>query len=97
MDPADKNGTIRSDRTGYAQFYCDQWNVLWNDWNYAFTATSSNPKVAGVIEIYPLEDDGWYEVEFATGKYGTSGSAKITIKAADGSNKSCSFTVKVTP
>ena len=38
---------------------------------------------------------GWYDVIFATGKPGTKGTAKITIKTTDGSNKSCSFTVYV--
>ena len=81
-----------------AYFYSDQWNIFQDDpdrsWNNAFTATSSNPNVASVISIEPYEwDENWYEVHYiASGK---TGSAKITIKAADGSNKSCSFNVKV--
>jgi len=96
MDPGYKKVIASSDSYGYALFYCDQWNIMGDDWNYAFTATSSNPKAAGVVGIYPMNDyENWYVIEYATGKYGTSGSTKITIKAADGSNKSCSFTVKV--
>jgi len=98
MDSSYKSVTLRADSAGHAYFYCDQWNALRNDWNFAFTATSSNPNVVGVVDIYPDEDrNNWYEIVYYSGKYGTSASAKITIKAADGSNKSCSFTVKVTP
>ena len=79
---------------GYAYFRSNQWNALSNDNNFGFTATSSNPKVAGVAEIIAVGDNR-YAVKLATGKAGTRGSAKITIKATDGSGKSCSFTIKV--
>ena len=79
---------------GYAYFRSNQWNALSNDNNFGFTATSSNPKVAGVAKIVAVGNNR-YRVVLATGKSGTKGSTKITIKATDGSNKSCSFTVKV--
>ena len=82
---------------GIASFYSDQWHLFEDYYESGFIATSSNPKVASVIGIYPYDDGtyvygNWYDCYFATGQKGT---AKITIKAADGSGKSCSFTVKV--
>lgn len=82
---------------GVASFYSNQWHLFEDFYESGFIATSSNPKVASVIGIYPYDDGtyiygDWYDCYFATGKKGT---AKITIKATDGSNKSISFTVKV--
>lgn len=87
-------------KSGYASpndvyvnvMYSDQHNAFFMGYEYGFIATSSNPKVASVTRIYPNGYYNFFDVEFATGKRGT---AKITIKATDGSNKSCSFTVKV--
>ena len=83
---------------GYkVSFYCNQWFLGGNSANGDFIVTSSNPKVASVVEVNHPSDyyAGWYDVIFATGKPGTKGTAKITIKTTDGSNKSCSFTVYV--
>lgn len=76
----------------YVKIYCDQWNPMGNANNIALTATSSNPSV---VSVYAIEysSGNYYKVYFATGRF--DGSAKITIKAADGSGKSCSFKVNV--
>ena len=72
-------------------FYSDQWHLFENLYECGFVATSSNPKVASVTGIGAVGSDA-YKLYFYAGK---KGSAKITIKATDGSNKSCSFTVTV--
>ena len=79
---------------GVAYFRSNQWHLFENFYECGFIATSSNPKVASVVGIYTDEyGDGYdYACYFATGQKGT---AKITLKATDGSNKSCSFTVRV--
>ena len=85
---------------GSILFYSDQWYGF----DAAFTATSSNPKVASV-------DKGSYSNAITYVGYDSSrgmnayrinmsfpgyvGSANITIKAADGSNKSCTFKITV--
>ena len=57
-----------------------------------YTITSSNPDIAGaVVDTYYL--DAIYLRVISGRKTGT---AKITIKANDGSNKSVTVTVKVT-
>ena len=62
-----------------------------------FTASSSKPTVSSVIGIsyagYDYEGYHYYDVAVSALKKGT---AKITLKANDGSGKSCSFTVNVT-
>ena len=60
-----------------------------------FIITSSNPKVASafMVESASSNNNGWYWLYFNTGM--TPGTATITIKAVDGSNKFCSFTVTV--
>lgn len=74
-------------------FYCDQYNLYDNPYNNGFTATSSNPKVVSVSEITPTDIPGKYIIWFYV--HDVAGSAKITVKTNDGSNKSSSFTVKV--
>ena len=59
-------------------------NGYWTD----FAVTSSNPDIAGA---YP--EDGGVAIIPGT----KTGTAKITVKTVDGSNKSCSFKVKVVP
>ncbi len=66
-------------------------NDYWPAWD--FTLTSSNPNVAGAYFVY--DDDGNQYVRVMTNNEGKKGSAKITIKATDGSNKTCSINVKV--
>ena len=89
--------TVPSGGEYVARFSCDQW-FPYNNPNYCdFIATSSNPEVASA-EITGFTEDYYkgmpvYGVLFATGH--KAGTAKITIKTVDGSNKSCSITVKV--
>ena len=72
--------------------YCDQYNFMGDSYMRYFTATSSKPSVCSVYDIVPGDYYGEYYVVVAGVSKGT---AKITIKTADGTNKSCSFTVKV--
>lgn len=78
-------------------FACDQWFPYNNPENCDFIATSSNPEVASVEFTgdtgYGYKGMPVYGVKINTCK--KTGTAKITIKTVDGSNKSCSFTVKV--
>lgn len=90
--------TAGSVYTGIAYFWSDQPNCC-------FTVTSSNSRI-----VSPYNDDTYptvyradktdttapylYAVSFVTSGEKT-GSAKLTVKATDGTNKSCSFTVKV--
>ncbi len=89
-----------SDGSGYGYFWSDQWYGL----DASFSATSSNPKVASVFLdgnnqtiSYEGRDSysglNLYKVHLTLPGY--RGSSKITVKATDGSNKSCSFTIKV--
>ncbi|MCR5138509.1 MAG: S8 family serine peptidase [Oscillospiraceae bacterium] len=62
-----------------------------------FSVTSSNPDVAGGTMSYGFDEEyGWYAIltvyRNATGKKGT---AKITVKTTDGTNKSASITIQV--
>jgi hypothetical protein len=65
-----------------------------------FTVTSSNPAVAGlkdgVIDVGSdaYENYNWYKVQLYTGVAGT---VSITVKANDGSGKSCTATFTVRP
>lgn len=79
----------------YIDFYSDQWPLL----GESFTVTSSNPKVLSIVEpaiVYRSTSSSTglsvYRLYFYAGQPGT---AKVTIKAADGSNKSHSFSVRV--
>ncbi len=62
-----------------------------------FLITSSNPKVASVSGDYPTgcsrSKDGWYSLRIHSTQTGT---AKITIKTTDGTNRSCTITVRST-
>lgn len=92
IDIYSKNLYTPTGSAGIAYFYSDQWNIYQDDAFCGFVATSSNPKVASAVIIEADEvDAGWYKVYYATP--GKAGSATITIKTVDGSNKSCSFKV----
>ena len=73
-------------------FTSNQYNPYGYMSNHAFIATSSNPNVIGIEAIEHTSTSDQYRVVYTTRSRGT---AKITIKAADGSNKSCSFTITV--
>lgn len=81
-----------TDYYSYIFFYSDQAHVFNSAYENGFVVTSSNPKVVSVLGVGATDSDNWYTCEYVCGQRGT---AKITIKATDGSNKSCSFTVKV--
>lgn len=92
IDTGSKKLYTPTGSAGFAYFYSDQWNLYQEDTLCGFVATSSNPQVASVAYIVPDEvDEGWYKIYYATP--GKAGSATITIKTTDGSNKSCSFKV----
>jgi len=62
-----------------------------------YTVTSSNPRVVSAIYAGGFYDKGGkYLGDFAELAAHAAGTAKITIKANDGSGKTWSFTVKVT-
>ena len=74
-------------------FYSDQFAQSRGS-NFVFT--SSNPKVASVIggsSGSGAGEDGWFNLNFYSDQTGT---AKITIKTTDGTNRSCTFTVRST-
>lgn len=62
-----------------------------------FVFTSSNPKVASVIGDSSgsnAGEDGWFSLVIHSTQTGT---AKITIRTTDGTNRSCTITVRSTP
>ena len=100
-----KKKTMSKESNGYICFESNQWQAFSNEYNAGFTITSSNPSIVGVREISGSaihECDHWYyssgrmrcyDLYFVSGS--KKGTATITIKANDGSNKSCSFKVTV--
>ena len=82
-------------------FYSDQfaqypYKSIYLASNFIFT--SSNPKVASVIGNnntgYCYGNDGWFTLKIHSTQTGT---AKITIRTTDGTNRSCTITVRSTP
>ena len=80
-------------KTYPVEFYCSQWFAYGNGNNSDFIVTSSNPKVASFSGIEYTGTRYRYCCYIATGN--VKGTATITIKTTDGSNKSCSFKVTV--
>lgn len=83
-------------------FYCDQATFgpyvvreedgsTYEYWQSDFSVTSSNPEVLNVYGVASYGDNV-HSVLFFPNKPGT---AKLTIKTTDGTNKSCTITVKV--
>lgn len=97
LKPQGKNWYDYAQNGGaYIYFYSDQWYGF----DASFTATSSNPKVVSIAEnsiVYDGYDSSVglnrYRVSFVYSGY--LGTTNITIKAADGSNKSCSFSLRI--
>ena len=90
------DGEVYSDN--YADFYILSWfkmgkvNYYVEDWTFVdYTVKSSNPDVAGAYIMY--DSNGYTLVEVIAGR--KSGTAKITVAAADGSGKSATITVRV--
>lgn len=87
-----KNGYMSRNNEAVNYIYCDQWRALGGA-GFELTATSSNPDIVGVEAV--VHDSGyWYGVIFASGS--KKGKATVTVKATDGSGKSCKFTINVT-
>lgn len=81
-------GTVETD------FYSNQFAQSKGS-NFVFT--SSNPKVASVIgnsSGSSAGEDGWFSLVIHSTQTGT---AKITIRTTDGTNRSCTITVRSTP
>lgn len=84
-------GTVKTD------FYSNQFAQSKGS-NFVFT--SSNPKVASVIgnssdsSGSSAGEDGWFSLVIHSTQTGT---AKITIRTTDGTNRSCTITVRSTP
>ena len=98
--------TMPKETTDFMHFACDQWAAFGNQYNAGFTATSSNPDIVGVREVSGAaihKCSHWsygsnsalkcYDIYLISGT--KKGTATITIKANDGSGKSCSFKVTV--
>lgn len=96
--------TLPTQTQDWMHFACDQWRGFGNEYNAGFIATSSNPDIVGVCEvnnhaIHLCEHRSssgamsYYDIYIFSGT--KKGTATITIKTTDGSNKSCSFKVTV--
>ncbi|MBQ8359419.1 MAG: S8 family serine peptidase [Oscillospiraceae bacterium] len=87
------SGWMYRNSEGAVNIYCDVWRPYWND-GYELTATSSNPSVVGAVYILPHEEgSNWFQLYFASGS--KKGTATITVKATDGSGKSCKIKIQV--
>lgn len=87
-------------------FYSDQFARSMGSYSKGnFVYTSSNPKVASVPASvsmdkvtrctgYSYGNDGWFSLLIHSTQTGT---AKITIRTTDGTNRSCTITVRSTP
>lgn len=87
-------------------FYSDQFARSMGSYSVSnFVYTSSNPKVASVPASvsmdkvtrctgYSYGNDGWFSLLIHSTQTGT---AKITIRTTDGTNRSCTITVRSTP
>ena len=95
---------IEPDGTREMVFYSDQFARSMGSYSVSnFVYTSSNPKVASVIgDINPKRSntgycygkDGWFTLKLSSTQPGT---ARITIRTTDGTNRSCTITVRSTP
>ena len=89
-----KTVSIEPGRSREIVFYSDQFAQSRGS-NFVFT--SSNPKVASVIggsSGSGAGEDGCFTLKFYSGQIGT---AKITVKTIDGTNRSCTVTVRSAP
>lgn len=79
-------------------FYSDQFARSMGSYSVSnFVYTSSNPKVASVVGSASGSSsgkDGWFTLKLSSTQTGT---AKITIRTTDGTNRSCTITVRSTP
>ena len=79
-------------------FYSDQFARSMGSYSVSnFVFTSSNPKVASVVGSASGSSsgkDGWFTLKLCSTQTGT---ARITIRTTDGTNRSCTITVRSTP
>lgn len=79
-------------------FYSNQFARSMGSYSVSnFVYTSSNPKVASVVGSASGSSsgkDGWFTLKLSSTKTGT---AKITIRTTDGTNRSCTITVRSMP
>jgi len=90
---------IRLDSTTVSMSETDNFENIefYSDCYGSYTATSSNPQAVSAIYAGALYDDNnVYQGDFCQLAANKNGTARITIRANDGSGRSCSFTVKVT-
>ena len=87
------------DGPGYfygAEFYCNQWSETDSKSDFYgmsdFAVTSSNPSVISVDGVYRTSYKNWHNVVFYAAK---RGSANLTMRTTDGTNKSCTINVTV--
>ena len=85
-------GSVDHQQYYVVEIYSDQMIASYNQNIRHFMATSSNPKVCSVYDVAPTGEKGHYYVVVAAIAKGTS---TITVKTTDGTNLSCSFTVKL--
>ena len=78
-------------------FYSDQFARSMGSYSVSnFVYTSSNPKVASVVGSASGSSsgkDGWFTLKLSSTQTGT---ARITIRTTDGTNRSCTITVRST-
>ena len=79
-------------------FYSDQFARRMGSYSVSnFVYTSSNPKVASVVGSASGSSsgkDGWFTLKLSSTQTGT---ARITIRTTDGTNRSCTITVRSMP
>ncbi len=79
-------------------FYSDQFARSMGSYSVSnFVYTSSNPKVASVVGSASGSSsgkDGWFALKLSSTQTGT---ARITIRTTDGTNRSCTITVRSMP
>lgn len=79
-------------------FYSNQFARSMGSYSVSnFVYTSSNPKVASVVGSASGSSsgkDGWFTLKLSSTQTGT---AKITIRTTDGTNRSCTITVRSMP
>lgn len=79
-------------------FYSDQFARSMGSYSVSnFVYTSNNPKVASVVGSASGSSsgkDGWFTLKLSSTQTGT---AKITIRTTDGTNRSCTITVRSMP
>ena len=79
-------------------FYSDQFAQSMGSYSVSnFVFTSSNPKVASIVGSASGSSsgkDGWFTLKLSSTQTGT---ARVTIRTTDGTNRSCTITVRSTP